>query len=74
MGIAEYLHYFDLMAFQRNIKAIGTFSFQVKIAGNRAFEASIVPTLAYLPEYIRHSNELAAAGKLLEPLFRALLP
>lgn len=73
MNMKEYLYYFDLMAFQRNIKAIGTFSFQAGVAGKRSFEASIAPTVAYLPDYISRRNELATAGKLLEPLFRHIL-
>jgi N-acetylmuramate 1-kinase len=72
MSFPEYLRYFDLMAFQRNIKAVGTFSYQVSVVGNRSFERSIVPTLAYLPAYIALQPELAAAGRLLEPLIRTI--
>jgi N-acetylmuramate 1-kinase len=72
MSFSEYLRYFDLMAFQRNIKAIGTFSYQVSVVGNRTFESSIAPTLAYLPAYIAAQPELARAGRLLEPLIRTI--
>ena len=68
MNEAEYLRLFDLMAFQRNIKAIGTFCYQTSVARNVTFEASIAPTLGYLPAYIEARPELAAAGKLLAPL------
>ncbi|NTW53583.1 MAG: phosphotransferase [Chlorobaculum sp.] len=68
MDEAEYLRLFDLMAFQRNIKAVGTFCYQTTVVGNRAFEHSIGPTLGYLREYIAAQPELAAAGRLLEPL------
>ncbi len=68
MEEAEYLRLFDLMAFQRNVKAIGTFCYQTSVAGNNSFEANIEPTLAYLSAYIDARPELAAAGKLLEPL------
>jgi hypothetical protein len=70
MNIEEYLRYFDLMAFQRNIKAIGTFCFQTAVAGNRSFEACIPPTLSFLSDYILARPELAGAGRLLEPLIR----
>jgi aminoglycoside/choline kinase family phosphotransferase len=65
---AEYRRLFDLMAFQRNIKAVGTFCYQTTVIGNRAFEHSIAPTLAYLREYIDARPELASAGRLLEPI------
>lgn len=68
MDEAEYRRLFDLMAFQRNVKAVGTFCYQTTVIGNRAFEHSIEPTLAYLREYIAARPELAGAGRLLEPL------
>ncbi|NTW82000.1 MAG: phosphotransferase [Chlorobiaceae bacterium] len=67
-GFDEYLHYFDIMAFQRNIKAIGTFCFQTRVRNNNTFERSIAPTLAYLSEYINARTELAKAGELLKPI------
>lgn len=68
MNREEYLRLFDLMAFQRNVKAVGTFCYQTTVIGNRAFEPSIEATLGYLREYIDARPELAAAGRLLEPL------
>lgn len=64
----EYLRLFDLMAFQRNVKAIGTFCYQASVVRNASFEPYITPTLSYLPAYIETRPELTAAGKLLEPL------
>ncbi len=68
MSFDEYLFYFDLMAFQRNIKAIGTFCYQTRVKKTNAFENSIAPTLAYLPDYIEARTELKAAGEILRPL------
>jgi aminoglycoside/choline kinase family phosphotransferase len=68
MSFDEYLYYFDIMAFQRNIKAIGTFCYQTRIAKNNTFEHSIAPTLAYIPDYIEARNELKIAGKLLQTI------
>ncbi len=68
MSLDEYLFYFDLMAFQRNIKAIGTFCYQTKVKKNTAFQHSISPTLSYLPEYINARKELKAAGKILQAI------
>ncbi|NTU52157.1 MAG: phosphotransferase [Chlorobiaceae bacterium] len=64
----EYLRFFDLMAFQRNIKAVGTFCYQTTVIGNHSFEPCIAPTLAYLTPYIEARPELTKAGRLLEPL------
>lgn len=74
MDFGEYLRFFDLMAFQRNIKAIGTFCYQVSVVGNRSFEPSISPTLAFLPAYIEARPELETAGRFLEPLIRRFTP
>lgn len=68
MSEREYLRFFDLMAFQRNIKAVGTFCYQTAVIGNQAFESCITPTLAYLRPVIETSPELAEAGALLEPI------
>jgi aminoglycoside/choline kinase family phosphotransferase len=68
MSFDEYLYYFDIMAFQRNIKAIGTFCYQTRIKKSNAFEHSIAPTLSYIREYIEARSELKTAGKLLESL------
>ncbi len=72
MSFDEYLFYFDISAFQRNIKAIGTFCYQTRVAKNNAFEHSIPPTLAYIPDYIDARCELKKAGNLLQPLFEGI--
>ncbi|NTW52092.1 MAG: phosphotransferase [Chlorobiaceae bacterium] len=74
MDNPEYLRFFDLMAFQRNVKAIGTFCYQTAVVRNRSFEPSIAPTLAFLSDYIDARPELAAAGRLLEPLVSRKTP
>ncbi|MEI8032747.1 MAG: phosphotransferase [Chlorobiaceae bacterium] len=72
MSFDEYLHYFDIMAFQRNIKAIGTFAFQTTVRKSTAFEHSILPTLRYLPDYISARGELKKAGSLLQPILEGV--
>ena len=64
----EYLYLFDIMAFQRNIKAIGTFCYQKTVLRNPAFEQYISPTLSYLSDYMTARNELVRAGLLLQPI------
>jgi hypothetical protein len=68
MDAGQYLRFFDLMAFQRNVKAVGTFCYQTAVVGNRSFEPCIRPTLAFLADYIDARPELAAAGRLLNPI------
>jgi N-acetylmuramate 1-kinase len=67
-GFDEYLHYFDIMAFQRNIKAVGTFCYQTISRKNKSFERSIAPSIRYLPDYITRRSELKKAGELLKPI------
>ena len=64
MSYDEYLYLFDLMAFQRNIKALGTFFNQTYNLGKTEFEQYIAPTLAYLPGYIERQPDLAKSGKI----------
>lgn len=71
-GFDEYLHYFDIMAFQRNIKAIGTFCYQTGVRKNNTFERSIAPSFAYLPDYIQRRRELKKAGELLRPILERI--
>ncbi|TCD48072.1 phosphotransferase [Chlorobium sp. N1] len=70
----DYLHLFDLSAFQRNIKALGTFAFQIRERGKRSFEASIPPTLRYIQEYVRRRPELEKAGRILRPVLEEAEP
>ncbi len=72
MSYDEYLYYFDIMAFQRNIKAIGTFCYQTCVKKNNQFEHSIAPTLRYLPDYIEARVELKEAGELLRSLLEGV--
>lgn len=65
MSCDEYLYLFDLMAFQRNIKALGTFCYQTSVLHKNGYEHSIAPTLAYLGDYIESRMELKKAGNLL---------
>ncbi len=66
MSVDEFDYYFDLMAFQRNIKAIGTFTYQVTSLGVDRYEKYISPTLSYLSDYIQRRKELKRAGEMLQ--------
>ncbi|MBN1278500.1 MAG: phosphotransferase [Chlorobiaceae bacterium] len=71
MSLDEYLYLFDLMAFQRNIKAIGTFCYQSSVLKKKSYDQSIAPTLAYLADYIGGRDELKKVGRLLMPIIEA---
>lgn len=66
MGRDEFDRYFDLMAFQRNVKALGTFGYQVTARGNRRYERYIAPTAAYLGAYAERQKELGGAWSILK--------
>ena len=56
---------FDLTAVQRNLKAVGTFSYQMVGKGNPAYLDYIRPTLRYVRENISRHPELDGLGNLL---------
>ncbi len=65
MGRDEYNYYFDLMAFQRNVKALGTFGYQVSARGNARYERYIRPTADYLGDYAERQEKLGKAWRIL---------
>jgi aminoglycoside/choline kinase family phosphotransferase len=65
MGRDEFNYYFDIMAFQRNVKALGTFGFQTAVRGNKKYERNIRPTAAYLADYAERQNELGKAWRII---------
>jgi N-acetylmuramate 1-kinase len=62
----EFDRYFNFMAFQRNIKAIGTFSFQSVVKKNSNYEKYIQGTFLYLDEYSKKESILNSALKILK--------
>jgi N-acetylmuramate 1-kinase len=65
MGRDEFDYYFDVMAFQRNVKALGTFGYQVTARGNPRYEEYIAPTSAYLAAYAERQEALRPAWRIL---------
>ncbi|ASQ89719.1 hypothetical protein CHL67_01195 [Prosthecochloris sp. GSB1] len=65
MSRDEYLYLFDIMAFQRNVKALGTFFHQSFKLGKKEFGSHISPTLAYFPDYISRHPELETSGRII---------
>jgi N-acetylmuramate 1-kinase len=65
MGRDEFNYYFDLMAFQRNVKALGTFGYQITAKGNARYERYIRPTADYLGDYAERQESLGKAWRIL---------
>ncbi|MDY6934057.1 MAG: phosphotransferase [Spirochaetota bacterium] len=62
----EYEYYFDILAFQRNVKAIGSFAYQVASLHNKRYEKYIAPTLKYLWKYNETRKELNDAVEIIK--------
>ena len=71
MSRDEYDFFFDIMGFQRNVKALGTFGYQITHRDNQLYEPYIASTLNYLPYYVERRSELRAAGTILEQAMEA---
>ena len=65
MGLALNKRQIYLTALQRNIKALGTFGYQVRVKDNRMYKKFIKPTIQYI-----RSNELSS---IYVPSLKALL-
>mgnify|MGYP005841189129 CR=1 FL=1 len=65
MGRAEFDRLFDLSAFQRNVKAVGTFAYQSRVLGRRRYEPNIAGTLSYLGAYASRTEELSRPVRLI---------
>ena len=64
----EFNYFFDLMAFQRNIKAVGTFGYQVSKMNNRRYENNIKPSLLYVQDYVSRRSELKDCWEIISGL------
>ncbi len=69
MGRMEFDYYFDVSAFQRVVKALGTYGFQVTKGGKAYFEKYMAPAAAYLRDITARCDEVRAAGTLIERAF-----
>ena len=61
---------FDWMSVQRNLKAIGTFSYQSKILGNDRYLQYVEPTLEYVRETLKNRQDL----EFLVPVLNSAIP
>jgi aminoglycoside/choline kinase family phosphotransferase len=65
MSRDEFEYYFDVMAFQRNIKALGTFGYQVCRMKKEKYLKYIGPTFGYLSDYACRRKELEKAYRII---------
>ncbi|HDP81310.1 MAG TPA: aminoglycoside phosphotransferase [Spirochaetes bacterium] len=65
MSPDEYGYYFSLMAFQRNVKALGTFAYQVAVLDRPHYRKYIPATLGYLAAYGEKAPETGRAAALI---------
>jgi hypothetical protein len=63
----EFRRVFDLMALQRNLKALGTFGYQTIAKGNDRYLKSIPRTLGYVRKNLDRNRELQELKKVLAP-------
>ena len=61
---------FDWMSVQRNLKAIGTFSYQSKVLGNNQYLKYIEPTLEYVRKTLISRGDL----EFLIPVMNSAIP
>jgi len=61
----EFRRRFDLMALQRNLKALGTFGFQTVVRGNPVYIQYIPRTLSYVRQNMERSSRFARLRELL---------
>ncbi|MFW5769907.1 MAG: aminoglycoside phosphotransferase family protein [Spirochaetota bacterium] len=64
----EFCCFFDHMAFQRNLKALGTFGYQSSVMGNDIYERYIPRTFSYLAGYASRYELLEKIHDLLREI------
>lgn len=65
MSRDEFEYYFDIMAFQRNVKALGTFGYQAYRMNKQKYIKYIGPTFSYLSDYACRRKELEKAYRII---------
>ncbi len=65
----EFVKVFDWMSIQRNLKALGTFGYQITIKKNERYREAIPRTVDYIFHNLRKYNELRRLKRCLEVLY-----
>jgi hypothetical protein len=69
-----FMHVFDYMSVQRNLKALGTFAFQLTVKGNPRYRSAIPITLGHLQRTLTPHPELQPLTDLLQEYLWAAVP
>lgn len=69
-----FMRIFDYMCVQRNLKALGTFAFQLTVKGNPRYSPAIPITLGHLQRTLTQHPELQPLTELLEEHLWAAVP
>jgi aminoglycoside/choline kinase family phosphotransferase len=70
----DFLRVFDYMCLQRNLKALGTFAYQIVVKQNMRYASAIPPTLGYIQAHLARRTEFTALKAPLEAHLFAALP
>ncbi len=62
---ARFIHTFDIMCLQRNIKALGTFGYQASVRGMNRYISAIPRTARYIQRNMRAHGDLAKYSAVL---------
>jgi aminoglycoside/choline kinase family phosphotransferase len=68
---ADFVRRFDLMALQRNLKALGTFGYQASARGNPVYTQYIPRTVRYARQTLARHERFSTLERLLAPLLPA---
>lgn len=68
---AEFLRVFDWMCIQRNLKALGTFGYQITVKGNERYRDAIPRTIEYVFNNLSKHNDLQRLKKCLEMMYNS---
>jgi len=68
MSRIDFEYYFDIMAFQRNIKALGSYGFLSVVKGKTQFQKYIEPSLEYIDSYANGRKELLKVWGIIKEL------
>lgn len=63
---SQFCYLFDVMSLQRNLKALGTFGYQISARGADRYRSSIPRTASYISRAIRLHGEFASFVSLVE--------
>ena len=63
---SRFRYIFNVMSLQRNIKALGTFGYQISVRRSRRYQSSIARTGAYIASTIRLHEEFSAYAPVVE--------